>query len=213
MKTLETEYYLGKIITVDDPDLYKITVDIPGFIKGALAVPGRGEIDEPKIGDIVLLRSIDPVYHSIFIYEKLKENSFIGFRSRGKMINITPEHITVGIFDPETEYTDDEIPEVTSWIKIDSSGNIDINAEGNQTIKITGDINKSIEGGITIEISGDCNLKCSGNTVVDSPKVQITGGQLTVNGSCSPTGSGGFCGIPVCPFTGAPHVGNTITGT
>lgn len=129
------------------------------------------------------------------------------------MINITPEHITVGIFDPETEYTDDEIPEVTSWIKIDSSGNIDINAEGNQTIKITGDINKSIEGGITIEISGDCNLKCSGNTVVDSPKVQITGGQLTVNGSCSPTGSGGFCGIPVCPFTGAPHVGNTITGT
>lgn len=43
--------------------------------------------------------------------------------------------------------------------------------------------------------------------------VVLTGGKLTTAGSASPSGSGPYCGIPVCPFTGAPHVGNIVMGT
>lgn len=56
-----------------------------------------------------------------------------------------------------------------------------------------------------IELSSD-SIKVSGN-------VTITGGSLTTNGNVSPTGSGAFCGIKICPFTGAPHVGNKVQGT
>lgn len=237
---MKANNFIGVITKILDPDLYTVEVDIPEENVELKAFPLRGEVDEPRIGDVVYLVELDPVYHSYYLYGKLKENSFIGFRSRGKQVKITETDITIGIFDPSAEYndvkTEDTTPAVTSWIKIDSSGNIDINAEGNETIKIAGDSTIEISGNQTIKISGNQsievsgnqdvkvsgNLKveASGNAEIKSPNIkiegsqtQITGGQLTTNGTAAPSGSGPFCGIPVCPFSGAPHVGNMVSGT
>lgn len=51
------------------------------------------------------------------------------------------------------------------------------------------------------------------DVTVKAPAVTITGGTLTTNGTAQPTGNGAFNAIPVCPFTGAPHIGNKISGT
>ena len=58
---------------------------------------------------------------------------------------------------------------------------------------------------ITVEASAQLQLKGS--------VTQITGGTLQVNGLAAPSGSGPFCGLPACLFSGAPHVGNVVLGT
>ena len=176
------EYFIGTIVDVEDRALYKIKVDIPGEFDGVTAFPVRGEIDEPKVGDFVLLRSFDPVYHSYFLYQKLKENDFIGFRSMGKMIEVEPngEYIRVCTFDIETEYTDGKHgseyrPEPQDWIKLDKDGNLDIYLRKNHTALVDGDGEIEVKGNVTIkvggntkvEISGDNEVKISGNTKLE----------------------------------------------
>ena len=229
------EIYIGTIVKIVDPDLYTVEVDIPGYNQNLPAFPSRGEVDEPRVGDVVELLEFDPQFKSYYIWRKLKENNFIGIRSRGKVLRFSADEISLGIFDPsDTGWYDkndgvDPTPKPTTWIKIDKDGNIDIVATGKEMISIKGDCTVSIGGNASldvkgnaflkvggdtkIETSGKTNIKSSGDAVVESPNVSITGGNLTVNGTASPTGSGPFCGIPVCPFTGAPHVGNKVAGT
>lgn len=239
MKNSEETYYSGTIVEIIDPVLYEIKVDIPGVIKGVTAYPMRGEIDEPRVGDYVMLLSLDPVFQSYYLYKRIKENDFIGFRSNGKMIDVTPEYITIGIFDPSAEYNDVEgyRPEVTDWIKVDSEGNIDINMRTNSTIKIAGtstieitgdssikidgsssievagDSSTQISGTVNLSIDGDANITASGSATIDSPTVTITGGTLKTTGTSSTTMDGPFNCIPACPFSGAPHSGSTVSGT
>lgn len=202
-------YYTGTIIEILDPVLYEIKVDIPGVIQGVKAFPFRGEVDEPKVGDFVLLKCLDPIFQSYYLYQKIKENDFIGFRSNGKIVDITPDYIQLGIFDPSLEYTDtgdkNYRPEVTDWIKLDKDGNLDINLRSNSKIIISGNSN--------IEITGNSNIDVTGNTTLKSSKVKITGGVLEVSGFSSSDMGGPFNCIPTCPFSGAPHSGKTVTGT
>lgn len=197
MKTIDGNYFIGTITEILDPDLYIVKVDIPGITIGATAYPMRGEIDEPQEGNIVLVRCLDSIYQSYYMFSKLKENSVIGFRSRGKVVNITEEKITVGIFSADTKYKDEEIPNITSWIEISKDGNIDIKGEGT----------------FTLNIDKNAEINVLGSTTLTSKDVTITGGSLTISGTASATGEGGFCAIPVCPFTGAPHIGHIISGT
>lgn len=63
----------------------------------------------------------------------------------------------------------------------------------------------------TIEIkSGNGSFKLDGIT----NSLEISGFSTTVKmgGTVAPTGSGPFCGLPNCLFTGAPHAGDTIVG-
>jgi hypothetical protein len=64
--------FIGKIVKIVDPDLYKIEVDIPGYNKNLPAFPKRGEVDEPRIGDVVILKELDPNYKSYYLWEKAK---------------------------------------------------------------------------------------------------------------------------------------------
>lgn len=244
------QYFTGTVIEVVDPVLYQIKVEIPGIASSVNAFPMRGELDEPVVGDFVLLRSLDPIYNSYFLYQKIKENDFIGFRSNGKIVDITPDYIMVGIYDPANSKNDFEEngdaffedhgdikhggfrPTPTDWFKLDKDGNLEINIRANakiiingednpNTIDIKGDSNITIEKNSTIEVKGDCSIKAN-TTTLESPTVEIKssskislsgGGSLeTSAGTCTPGGTGGFCGIPTCPFTGAPHVGNKIMG-
>lgn len=255
------QYFLGTVVGISKDDneklenereFHEIIVDIPGVIQNVKAYPRMGELDEPKIGDQVLLLSLDPEYNSYFLYEKLKESDFIGFRASGKMVDITPNYITIGVFKEDlTDYGNEEHWDgekikdnhITS-VTIDNEGNITVEAakdngkgnlnvylKGNTDITIDGDSgNKinitndsdidisgnssvSISGKSDIKVSGNCNIEASGNCTIKSPNVKITGGRLTVNGTAAPTGTGPFCGLPACLFTGAIHVGNTVSGT
>ena len=156
-------YYLGVVtaVTPDDDDRIKndkewheVLIDIPGVIQGVTAFPFRDELDEPKINDKVLVLDVDPLYHSYFLYRKLKEDGFIGFRSSGKMVSITPDEIVIGVFGPNDkdeypEYAEDEIPNCDpgedgsgdgfAYIKLTKTGDIDIRTKGKSTINIAGD--------------------------------------------------------------------------
>lgn len=133
-----TNFYIGEISgfpngdTVDES--HQVLVDIPGLVEKALAFPKSAEMDEPKKGDPVLVLSLDPIYNTYFIYEKLKENDFIGFRSSGKMISITPDYIKLAVYDPEANKKDNKEPSRESMkalITVDNKGNIEVETSGN----------------------------------------------------------------------------------
>lgn len=204
---MNNNYYLGIVVAVDNHELLtkskehrEIIADVPGVIEGILAYPKSSELDEPKVGDPVILECLDPIHNSYFTYYKLKENNFIGIRAAGKMISITPDNITIGIFDKDTSYSDDEIPESKTTIKIDSDGNIEVVSENNIHVTSNNNINIESKGNISIDAgNNEVSLK-------NISSLKTAGGQSIANGT------GGFCGIPICPFTGAAHVSNEITG-
>ena len=205
------QYFIGTVkeISKDNNDklenereFHEIIVDIPGVIQGVKAYPRMGELDEPKIGDQVLLLSLDPEYNSYFLYEKLKESDFIGFRASGKMVDITPDYITVGVFKEDlTDYGNEEHwisgpggdkiskNHITS-VTIDNKGTITVEAakdngdEGNLDVYLKGKSNIEIHGSdgntikidkdSNIEIGGDSNVKITGNcTIKCSSSVKI----------------------------------------
>lgn len=195
---MNNNYYIGVVTAVDnhelltkDKEFREIVADIPGIMQNILAYPKSSDLDEPKVGDPVILECLDPTYKSYFTYYKLKENNFIGIRAAGKMISVTPDNITIGIFNKDTEYKDEEVPECKTKIVIDSEGNIEVTSESE--IKVNAGGNISIDGGGNDITIGNATLK-------------------TNNGTPGQPGTfGGFCGIPTCPFTGAPHLTTDIT--
>lgn len=209
---METErlYYLGVVKNIIEEDgITKeygiIEADIPGVIQGIRAFPKRNELNEPKPGDAILLLCLDPILNSYWIYEKIKENDFIGIRAAGKMIDITPDYISIGIFDKDSGYKEDERPEMKTYVKLDSEGNLEIKTSGNTSIEVKGNTN--------IETSGTTDIKSNGACTIDSPDVKVTGGKLTVNGQAGANPNGPFCALPNCLFTGVSHSIGTVTGT
>lgn len=218
-------YYTGTIIEVLDPVLYEIKVDIPGVIQNVKAFPMRGEIDEPKVGDFVFLKCLDPLFQSYYLYQKIKENDFIGFRSNGKMVDITPDYIQIGIFDPSLEYTDtgdkNYRPEPTDWIRLTKDGVLDINLRSDSKININGNSSNVFIGSsdskynedLSITVQGDTNIKVMGKTTLQSTSIDIKGpGTLTCKGVVTPSAAGGpFIAVPTAPPPGTPMIsGDTI---
>ena len=69
----------GKTITLNMFNINDllVLVDVPGYGEKLPAVPlSRGEMDEPVVGNLVIIMSLDQVYHSVNFYTKLKENTF-----------------------------------------------------------------------------------------------------------------------------------------
>lgn len=194
------QYFLGTVVGISKEDnkklenereFHEIIVDIPGVIQNVKAYPRMGELDEPKIGDQVLLLSLDPEYNSYFLYEKLKEFDFIGFRASGKMVDITPKYITVGVFKEDlTDYGNEEHWDgekikdnhITS-VTIDNEGNITVeaakdNGKGNLNVYLKGNTDITIDGdsgnkiNITndsnVEIKGNCTIKCNSSVKIEA---------------------------------------------
>ena len=203
METPKIDLYLGTIHEVKDRLTYEITVDIPGVAKEVRAYPySRGEMDEPVAGNLVYLLCVDPVYHSFYLYTKAKENDFIGIRSNGKVIDIKPDSLTIGVYDTSSTSKDDTRPDPSkSFLKMDESGNIEINATGNEKV--------TISGNAEISVSGNANIKVSGTTNIDGATLNINSGTINMNGKVPSPGSGPFNCITNCIFSGSPHSSNT----
>jgi hypothetical protein len=187
-------YYIGTVTYVESDPLGLLTKDklyheavvsVPGVFENVLAFPARTNLDEPKVGDLVVVCAWDPAYNSYCTYEKLKEDDFVGFRSSGKMVQINHDKIVVGVFDEETEYKDPEAPDVSklAHLEMDKEGNITVHAaknltvngdtdctitiKGNSNITINGNNNVKIDGNSEIEVGGNLNAKVSGNMEAD----------------------------------------------
>lgn len=206
IETPKIDMFLGSIATVVDRLSYEVTVNIPGFCDGLKAYPkSRGEMDEPKEGDVVMLMSLDPVYHSVLLYEKLKEDQFIGFRSNGKMLEITPDYIKIGIYNREDSFPDAYVPTPDSEVLIDKDGNITLKSMSNVSINCESDVEiKSNTGDVVINTKGDITLK--------SPTIKLDGDVSLTSGHkfslANPT-SAAFNTIKACPF-GNVHGTNVV---
>ena len=240
-------YYIGTITYVESDPLGLLTKDklyheavvsVPGVFENVLAFPARTNLDEPKVGDLVVVCSWDPVYNSYCTYEKLKENDFVGFRAHGKMVQITHDKIVAGVFDESEQYKDDDVPDVSklAHLEMDKEGNITVHAaknitvngdadctitikgnntvtiNGNNTVKIDGNSDIEVGGNLSAKVSGSADINVSGSTKLTSPDVTVTGGKMTIKGQAIPDMNGPWCPIPKCIFSNAPHSGS-ITST
>lgn len=77
---------------------------------------------------------------------------------------------------------------------------------GDISISADGDIDISATKGMTVDIKGDADITVKGRCSLSAKTISLP------NGTVAPTGSGPFCAIPTCPYTGQPHVGNTLMG-
>lgn len=213
MKTQTTEHYIGTVTEVLDSRTYEIHLSIPGVLENALGVPYRGELDEPKPGNLILCDALDPVHKTVFLYRKLKENEFLGIRSNGKMINITPEFIDIAVFDPEMDYPDSYVPngeDITSHIQITHEGDIIIDSAKSITLIGDGDIKISTDSGKiglkASEIDLDCDeLKITADTkFTPGSTFDLTGGTVS---TFQPGGP--FNTIATC-FNGTPIGGTKV---
>lgn len=69
-------------------------------------------------------------------------------------------------------------------------------------------------GNTKITIDGDnIHIETSSNITVKGKNVTITGGKLNTKGISSTDLQGPFNAIKVCPFSGAPHCGSSVSGT
>ena len=109
------------------------------------------------------------------------------------------------------------IDKVTS--KDDKQGFTEEKTATQKTITV-GDTKIVIDGqNVTIETSGKVSINSndvkieSSNVGIESSNVEITGGTLKTKGQSSTDLQGPFNAIKVCPFSGAPHCGSTVSGT
>lgn len=135
--------------------------------------------------------------------EQKKEVSLVAWENE---IHITEEGMTINI--PENA-------NLTLNIEGDNSlavkGNYSLSVEGDCSISAKGNCDVNSDKNVTVEAKSNCNVK--GQNVKVEGNVTVTGGTCKIGGTVAPTGSGALCGIPVCPFTGAPHTGDTSSGT
>lgn len=91
------------------------------------------------------------------------------------------------------------------------AGQVEIEAKDTTvTISTKGEVTISAKN---VNIASTSALKTSSpSTIIDGSNVEVTGGSFVRRGKANLDGQGGFCGIAVCPFTGAIHTGSTIVG-
>jgi len=121
---------------------------------------------------------------------------------------VTIDHVkedscTIKVFDTEIVIKQGEVSIKPKETTIEVDGNAIIKTTGNTEIEAAGDV--SVKG-VNVDV------EATANATVGAAQAQITGGTLQVNGTAAP-GSGPFCALPACLFTGAAHTGNTVAGT
>ena len=203
---VQGNFYLGVVASIDKNDKFKIKADIPGVILGIDAYPLRGNWDEPKENDPIILLGLDPEFNSYYLYWKLKENDFTGFRAYGKEISIEEEKLVIRSYTGENSKDEEHEPgEEVAKIQIDDKGNLVASNKTGAEIKITdeGDIKTSSPNGIstiTIKSDGNIEIETLGGEISFKGGGTIDFGIL-LNDSKLPTG---FLNIPAFPPPGTP---------
>lgn len=96
-------------------------------------------------------------------------------------------------------------------LKLLGDGSFEGISPGGYKLQTEKDFELKTDGDTKIEASGDVGIK--GTNVKIEGQVEATGGTFKCKGIAAPTGTGCLCALSVCPVTGAPHVGDTASGT
>lgn len=178
------DYRLGKVTSIVDPLKFIIKFTIDNYIEDAIAYP-IDTFDEPNEGDPIQVYEIESILGWSFVYKKQRQLDHTRMKLKDSLVDIYEDHVEVHAGDTKSV--------------------VKVNADGSLTIVTNSSV--SIE-------TGEASIKATKATI-EANDVNITGGNLTTvnGGTATPNGQGGFCGIPVCPLTGAPHIGNKISGT
>lgn len=195
------ETYFGYVDEVKDNKKFVIKFTVKNIIEKAIAYP-IDTFDEPNIGDPVIIYAIESIFGWSFMWKKLRLKDHTRMKLLESLIDIYDDHIEIHAGGTEEANPGDD---AQSLIWIDKDGSISVKAKKEVTVETP---KVTVKGKNTVDIE---TTTCTINAI----DVNITGGNLTTTngGICSPTGVGGFCGIPICPLTGSPHIGNKITGT
>ena len=96
--------------------------------------------------------------------------------------------------------------------------NVIIETSGKVSFKVGGTTITEEDGSVNIKTdkakieTSSCEIKGS-DVKVDGTSVTITGGTLKTKGVAATDLNGPFNAIKVCPFSGAPHCGSSVSGT
>lgn len=111
---------------------------------------------------------------------------------------------------------------------LETTKDCNVNVKGATTVNVDKDTTVNTKGNTTIKTTGNTNIESTGNCTVkgvnvdvngtaactiNAPSVTVTGGMLNIKGTVSPSSSGPFCGLPMCPILKVPHAGMMVAGT
>ena len=123
--------------------------------------------------------------------------------------------VKIGVEETEEPQEDKDVPDlkktgVSTSTEYDKDTILETikTKSGSVTVKKTMDgVDIEAQKGTKIHVGSDGQV-----TIYAQSTIELKGGTVVKKGTCTPDGQGAFCGIPVCPFTGAVHGGSTITG-
>lgn len=187
---VQANFYLGVVSKVKEN--FQIEADIPGIILGVNAYPLRGDCDEPKENDPVILLGLDPEFNSYYLYWKLKENDFTGFRAYGNEISIEDGKLVIRTYSGDnTDDPEHEPGEEKTRIELDKEGKItviardaEIKVQNKANIDAT-TANISIIDGVIGSSSGSGVLEVKTTGVIP----EATGGPFLATNITPPQGS------------------------
>ncbi len=85
---------------------------------------------------------------------------------------------------------------------------IEIATDGKISISVEKDASVEIKGNADVKVTKDATIEAQNVSIKGSAKTEIHGGQVQIAGTVTPKGSGAFCGMPYCAYTGAPQSGD-----
>lgn len=220
--------YVCKVHSFDDEsEALRGTVDVQefGYEPGEDKYEGAGHHEGVKCSAIQPNKNgvyLMPSMYSdvVIVQDPISMDEYILMYSHVDIIQMQSHtKVRVGVVETEKfeeSEDDDDSPDVddlaetgnTAFAEYSKDGVVHVvkTKDGNITISHSAEKVEVSAKNSTITISAD------GNVTLSAKQVEIKGGSLISKGKANLDGNGGFCGIPVCPFTGAIHTGSTITG-
>jgi hypothetical protein len=183
--------HIGVVISIDSDYLvrFKIPSIAENMSKFPPAQPLTKKVQQILTDDQVFIIQPNDMIDEYF-YLPIEHDDYVGLWYGNAIVNVTGGSEVVAKVSSKTTL-DDILSDTDSPAITISDSNIVASIKDTKlTITETGVIVHSAN--ITFEGGGSGIVKTSG--------------------SVSPTGSGPYCAVTVCPFSGLPHVGNQVTG-
>lgn len=214
-------FMFGTVSEIVDDHKFVIKFTTKEVIENAIAYP-IDTFDEPNIGDPVWIISIETIFGYSFMWKKLRLFDYTRLKLLDSRICLCHDHILFQVGGEESAQNGDEAAPV--FVRFNVDGTIVVKSTKSVTVE-TPEV--YVKGTTKIDVeTPDYDLRGTETVDIETPAytlkgndtIDIKGGTITVTGkefktkagTCSPTGTGGFCAIPVCPLSGAPHIGNSI---
>lgn len=115
-------------------------------------------------------------------------------------------------------YSRDENGEVKAAIRLLNDGKIEMVSPADLDVSAEGDFSLASEKGVAVEAKEslsakgkDVNVEGQSSLTLKSAATELTGGNVKCKGNAIPDGTGCFCGVPYCLYSGAPQTGTNVS--